>query len=120
MEANNLKVGKRGEKEAEVYIKEKGYSVLEKNYKNKYGEIDLVAQKDGELIFIEVRSKTENDFGMPEETVKEKKRKKLRQNATAYTTFKNYEGPYRIDLICLVFSKDESILRITHHKNICC
>ena len=118
MEANNLKVGKRGEKEAEVYIKEKGYSVLEKNYKNKYGEIDLVAQKNGELIFIEVRSKTENDFGTPEETVKEKKKKKLKQNALAYTTFKNYEGFYRIDLICIVFAKEGSLLRLTHYENI--
>ncbi len=118
MDTDNLKVGEKGEQLAENYLKKKGYSVLERNYKNKYGEIDLIAQKSNELVFIEVRSKTENDFGMPEETVKGKKKKKLKQNALAYTTFNNYDGFYRIDLVCVVFTKDGEIKRLTHHENI--
>ena len=118
MANNNLKVGEKGEQVAESYLKKKGYSVLERNYKNKYGEIDLIAKEGSELVFIEVRSKTENDFGMPEETVKGKKKKKLKQNALAYTTFNNYDGFYRIDLVCVVFTKNGEIKRLTHHKNI--
>ncbi len=115
----NLETGKKGEEEAKEYLKRKGYKVLKKNYKNKYGEIDIIVQKSDELVFVEVRSKTERDFGTPEETVKEKKKKKLKQNALAYTTFNNYEGFYRIDLICIVFSKKGSLLRITHYEDMC-
>jgi len=115
----NLETGKKGEEEAKEYLKRKGYKVLKKNYKNKYGEIDIIVQKSDELVFVEVRSKTESDFGTPEETVKEKKKKKLKQNALAYTTFNNYEGFYRIDLICIVFSKKGSLLRITHYEDMC-
>jgi putative endonuclease len=114
----NLEVGKRGEDLAEEYLKKEGYCVLAKNYKNKYGEIDIIINKGKELIFVEVRSKTEEKFGSPEETVKKKKKEKLEKNALAYTAFHNYNGAYRIDLICVVFSAKGNVLRITHHKNI--
>jgi putative endonuclease len=114
----DLEVGKRGERVAEKYLEKEGYCVLERNYKNKYSEIDLIVKKGKELVFVEVRSKTEENFGSPEETVKEKKKRKLRQNALAYTSFNNYDGPYRIDLVCVVFDKEENISRITHYKNI--
>jgi len=116
--AKNLAIGEEGEKEARKYLEEKGYKVLERNYKNKYGEIDIIVEKNDELVFVEVRSKIDNDFGIPEETVKTKKKEKLKRNALAYTTFKNYEGFYRIDLVCVVFSKGEDVLRITHYENI--
>ncbi len=114
----NLKTGERGEEVAKNYLEGEGYIIIEKNHKNRHGETDLIAKKGNELVFIEVRSKTETDFGMPEETVKGKKKKKLKQNALAYTTFNNYDGFYRIDLVCVVFTKDGEIKRLTHHENI--
>ncbi len=117
---NNLKTGKRGEEKAREYLEEEGYNIIERNHKNKYGEIDIIAKKNEKLVFVEVRSKIDNNFGTPEETVNAKKKKKLKQNALAYATFKNYEGFYRVDLVCIIFSKEGELLRLTHHKNICC
>lgn len=114
-----LKTGEKGEETAKNYLEKEGYIVIERNYKNKYGETDLIAQRGGEIFFIEVRSKVGNDFGDPEETVKAKKKEKLKKNALAYAAFNNYEGFYRIDLICVVFNVEGDILRITHYEDIC-
>jgi len=66
-----------GERFAREYLEEKGYKIIEQNYKTKYAEIDLVARKGKELVFVEVRTKKGEDFGTPEETINNKKMRKV-------------------------------------------
>lgn len=111
-------VGKIGEGLARKFLEEKGYKIIEQNYKTKYAEIDLVAQNKNELIFLEVRTKVGENFGSPEETINNKKKKKLFGNASAYATIKKWQGLYRIDAICIVLKPDHSINRLDHYENI--
>lgn len=81
----NLLTGAKGEKTAKNYVKKSlKYKVLATNYKNALGEIDIIAYNKGEIIFIEVKTKTTLDFGRPSEAVTSKKQHKIRSVATLY------------------------------------
>ncbi len=71
---NYAEVGRRGEELARALLKKRGYKVLETNVRGYYGEIDIVARKDNCHVFVEVRTRTGDDFGTPEESITERKR----------------------------------------------
>lgn len=111
-------VGKIGEDLAKKFLEEKGYKILEQNYKTKYAEIDLVVEKNKELVFVEVRTKIGENFGTPEDTINKNKLRKVLWNAKNYIGFKNWKGPCRIDAICIVLNSNFSTQRLTHYENI--
>ena len=80
----NKITGKCGEDFAAHYLKLHGYKILERNYKNKIGEIDIIATKENYLIFIEVKYRSTLQFGYPREAVTLKKQQKIRNVATFY------------------------------------
>jgi len=117
-------VGKIGEDLARKFLEEKGYKIIEQNYKTKYSEIDLVAEKQQgflgkkELVFVEVRTKIGENFGTPEDTLNNQKLRKVKFNALSYTGFKKWQGPIKIDAICIVLNPDFSVQRLNHYENI--
>ena len=122
--AEHNKVGQIGEKLARDYLEKNGFKILEQNYRTKYAEIDLVAEKPMKffgkktLVFVEVRTKVGENFGSPEDTINKAKLWKVLQNAKSYAGFKKWDGPQRIDAVCIVLKPDFSVLRLTHHENI--
>ena len=111
-------VGKIGEEMAREFLENKGYKIIEQNYKTKYAEIDLVASKKNVLVFVEVRTKIGENFGAPEDTINKNKLRKILQNAKAYSAIKKWDGPCRIDAICIVLKPDRTIERLNHYENI--
>ncbi|MEI7424895.1 MAG: YraN family protein [Candidatus Staskawiczbacteria bacterium] len=117
-------IGKIGENLAREYLEKNGYKILEQNYKTKYAEIDLIAEKSAGflkqsiLVFVEVRTKVGENFGSPEDTINRAKLWKVLQNAKSYAAFKRWQGPERIEAICIVLKPDFSVLRLNHHENI--
>ena len=99
-------------------LEKKGYQILARNYRTKYAEIDLIAKQGGALVFVEVRTKKGELFGSPEETLNQRKLKKLWRNALAYVKVKRWSGPYRIDAVCIVLNPDNTLKRLDHHENI--
>jgi len=94
--------GKRGEQVACKALEKKGYRILEKNYRCHHGEIDLVARHRNYIVFIEVRSKTGDAFGTPEESITSAKKKKL--IATALDYLDKHRGlpeNWRIDFVAV-------------------
>ena len=77
-------LGKVGEKTAAEYLKKKGYKILERNYKNPFGEVDIVAKDNEYTVFIEVKTRTDDAFGAPAESVDYRKRLKYARIAEAY------------------------------------
>ncbi len=114
----NLTIGRRGEEIARKYLKDKGYKIIEQNYKTKYGEIDLVAKQKNELVLVEVRTKIGKNFGAPEDTINNKKKRKLRNNALAYARTAKWPGHVRVDAICIILKKDYLVERLNHYENI--
>ncbi len=85
-------------------MRKQGYSILDKNYRTRFGEIDLVAEKDGAVVFIEVKTRRNPRFGRPEESVNWPKQKKLAHLAEAYLQAKGLEErPARFDILSVIW-----------------
>ncbi len=76
--------GKEGEKAAVKKLKKLGYRILETNYRASFGEIDIVAEHDAMVVFVEVKSRTTTDFGLPAAAVTVAKQKKLVRLAKSF------------------------------------
>ncbi len=111
-------VGKIGEDLAKKFLEGKGYKILEQNYRTRFAEIDLVAEKSGKLVFVEVRTKIGENFGTPEDTINKAKLRKVLWNAKNYIGFKNWQGSCRVDAVCIVLNQNFSVARLTHYENI--
>jgi putative endonuclease len=101
-----LSLGDRGEIAVCGLLKENGYEILEKNYKCKIGEIDVVARRDGRLAFIEVKTRTDSRFGMPQEAVDRKKQEKIFKLAQWYMKEKGLEKtPVAFDVVAVLWKE---------------
>lgn len=81
---DHLTFGKRGEILAQNYLKKKGYKIIATNYKNKIGEIDIIAKDGSTLVFVEVKTRISRAFGDPLEAINYTKQQKIRNVATYY------------------------------------
>jgi putative endonuclease len=80
--------GKSGEEQAVSYLRKEGYKIIERNYRTKLGEIDIIAEHKGCVCFVEVRSRNNAAFGLPEETILRKKQLQISKEALAYISWK--------------------------------
>ena len=115
---DNLKTGQLGESLAKEFLKKKGYKIIDANYRTKLSEIDLITQFKDIMVFIEVRTRTGDKFGMPEQSLIRKKINKVIKNAQMYMKYKGYTGRYRIDAVCVVLDNNKKLLRLNHYENI--
>ncbi|MCQ2555795.1 MAG: YraN family protein [Clostridia bacterium] len=111
MQSNTF--GKRGEIIAANYLKRKGYKILERNYKNPIGEIDLIAKDKDYLVFVEVKTRISRGFGDPLEAINEQKQFKIRNVATLYLRqHKLMDLNCRFDAIAVLGDGDDGINHI--------
>ena len=110
MENKRQIFGRQGEQDAAERAIRRGYSILERNYRTPYGEIDLILRSpENEIFFAEVKARTSTYFGYPESAVTEKKKSHIIRSAYYYLqqTFPdNDEIPWHIDIIALVYKSD--------------
>lgn len=81
---NRIELGKWGEKKASVFLTKQGYFIVDRNFRCRFGEIDIVAIKDDFLCFAEVKTRTSVDFGLPCEAVNSRKRRHMKSVAQYY------------------------------------
>lgn len=111
-------IGKKGEDIAVEYLKKKGYKILERNFRKGYGEIDIICTKSNVLVFVEVKTRTSDQFGTPLEAITSWKLKPLINTARYYSVL-HPELPQelRIDAISVVLNAFGQPT-IEHVKNI--
>lgn len=112
----NRQTGYLGEDFAAETLKNKGYKILERNFSNKFGEIDIIARDGDILVFVEVKAKKGTDFGLPEEMVNAGKLRKIRRMADVYLNGKTL--PCRIDVVAIVLSQTDGLLQLNHYENV--
>lgn len=96
----NMQFGDIGEKIAQNYLKDCCYKILKTNYKNKIGEIDIIANDDDFLVFVEVKYRKNNFFGLPREAVNSEKQRKIRMVAMSYINkYKLFDKQCRFDVL---------------------
>ena len=103
MEDTKRARGIRGEDLAVTYLKKKGYKVIERNYRCQWGEIDLIARDGKTLIFVEIKSRSSSDFGLPQDAVDRFKQEKLIHAAKAYMAEHHLQEtiPARFDVVAV-------------------
>ncbi len=107
--AKHLDVGKKGEDLAAAYLLEKGFKLLERNWRYSRAEVDLIALDEGILVFVEVKTRSYTAFGRPEEFVTERKEQFLAAAASAYMEAIDHDGEIRFDVIGVVLSEPVDI-----------
>lgn len=97
----HIQKGIAGEARACAYLKEKGYQIIEQNYRSGRGEIDIIATNNTCLYFIEVKYRKNNKFGFPEEFVTDKKLSMIHKTAQAYVLQKDWRERIQFDIISI-------------------
>ncbi len=111
-------LGQRGEQVAAQYLLDHGYAVRTRNWRCAVGEIDLVTEKDGVLIFVEVRTRRGDRLGTPEESITPAKRVKLIAAAQTYLDEHNQTGQdWRIDVVAIEIGSHGEVKRCTLIEN---
>lgn len=121
MKKLNRQTGKLAEDLAADALREKGYTIIERNFSNRFGEIDIIAKDKDVLVFVEVKAKIGTEFGNPEEMINKKKLSKIRHMADVYLCRGEAclaRSLCRIDVIAIVLNPDNSLLRLSHYENV--
>jgi putative endonuclease len=106
--ATHNDLGRRGESIAKAHLETNGYEILDENWTFGKAEIDLIAYKDQTIIFTEVKTRTGNGFGEPEDFVNERKKKLMADAADEYIYLMNHQGEVRFDIVAILFTSQNT------------
>ena len=106
--AVHLDLGRRGESLAKTFLESLGYEILDENWTHGKAEVDLIAYKDRMIIFTEVKTRTGNGFGEPEDFVDMRKQRLIAEAADEYIYLMDHQGEVRFDIISVLFDRSEN------------
>ena len=107
-----------GEKLAGDFLQKRGYHIRQTNYRCPEGEMDIIAEHEGTLVFVEVRTRQSLEFGSPEESITPAKMEKLRAITAYYLqTHDNLPSYWRIDVVAVELGRDNKASRIDIIEN---
>ena len=112
------KTGQKGEDLAVEFLRQKGYKILEKNFRCVFGEIDIIAQEKKTFCFVEVKTRHSQVFGSPAEAVSCQKQEKIVKTALFYMNKKKLDNKdMRFDVISVLLGEKEKVLSVEIIKN---
>ncbi len=109
--ATHNELGTRGESWAEEFLSNKGYAILEKNYRFHFGEVDLIAKHEDLIVFVEVKTRGVGPLQNPLDTVNAKKRAKLIEVANHYLEENEIDAESRFDIILIETENNKKSIR---------
>ena len=104
-----IETGRKAEELAAVFLQAKGLTIIEKNFRAKVGEIDIVAKDKDEIIFVEVRARASREFGGAAASVGGAKRRKLIRAASLWLQVRGWDGACRFDVVAVDAGKLEHL-----------
>ncbi len=111
---DKIKTGNKGENIAANFLMENGYEIIERNYRYRHSEIDIIAKKNNFLIFAEVKTRSSTYFGQPETFVSKGQMTKIFQAAEEYMRTIDWQGPIRFDIISILQNTETTV---THFED---
>ena len=118
MKKYNKAIGNYGETLSRDFLINNGYNILDMNYRNRYGEIDIICRKNNLIIFCEVKSRCTNSFGNPMESVTYHKQKQIIKLSQIYLLYKRYYNyNVRYDIIEVIFNNKNASFKVNHIKD---
>ena len=122
MKQENYNKGKIGETIAREYLEAKGFNIIDQNYHNDLGEIDLIATEGNFIVFVEVKMKIGDKFGIPEDMISKGKLWKIKRVAEIWLMqnekFKRQFPQQRIDAVCMIFDEDIKMISLNYYDNV--
>lgn len=120
MPTNKRKLGDFGEWQARCYLERRGYTIVDRNFQTRQGEIDIVARDPfSQLVFFEVKTRASSIFGLPEESIDGFKQRKLLRTAEDYVYRQNIQDDnWRVDVISVMLNFKTRRAKISHFKAI--
>jgi putative endonuclease len=110
---DNLYFGKAGEDKAAAFLAANGYKILKRNYKTRLGEIDIIARDRETICFVEVKSRTTERFGLPQEAISKLKQRQIAKVALMFLKENDLLDSFtRFDAVCLLCSQDKPKLEL--------
>ena len=116
MKNQNKITGNRGEELASKYLEKKGFLIVERNFRTRFGEIDIVCRDGQTLVFVEVKTKIGHDFGEPEEMVNKSKIGKVKRMGEVYLQDNKLDVACRVDVVAIVMESGGEVERIEHYQ----
>ena len=113
--AQHNQLGKKGEKLAVDFLLDKGYDIVERNYRFDKAEVDIIAKKNQTLAIIEVKTRSTSDFGDPQNFLKPKQIQRIVKAVDEYVLVNNLDVEIRFDIIAIV--KENKGFSIEHLEN---
>lgn len=111
-------LGQQGEALASDFLARRGYRVVARNHRTRFGELDLVVQDGPEMVFVEVKTRIGGDQTAPEESVSPAKARRLARLAEAYLMDHGREEMmWRIDVVAVLLDREGRLRRIDHLRN---
>lgn len=116
---DNTKVGNKGEDLACKYLQNRGYTILERNFRIRGGEIDIIAKDRDQIVFVEVKARYSHEYGLPRESITYFKLKALQKSALFYLQKKGWlDKSYRFDFVGIDFASSKENPEIELIQNI--
>jgi len=113
------KIGNFGEKIAADYLQELGYKLLDQQYTTRYGELDLVMFESGSVVFVEVKTRTTDTFGLPETSITQKKLERIQNAGLLWLqTHPEVNDVWRIDVISVILDHHNTVKDVQHFINV--
>ncbi len=110
-------LGNWGEEVACWYLQKKGYKIRHRHYTCRFGEIDIIAEDRGMVVFVEVKTRIGDAFGVPEQSVSQRKLGNLRKAIFSYLSRNPIEN-YRIDILAIIYRSSGRKVTIRHHCSV--
>ncbi len=113
MSRRGIEFGRVCEDKAVLFLKKEGYRILEQNYENQYGEIDIIARDGDCLVFVEVKSRTSPIFGPPYLKITKKKKSNIVKSALAYSIrHASLDSECRVDIVSICLDKEDNQIEL--------
>jgi putative endonuclease len=112
----NKTTGNRGESLACEFLQQKGYKILQRNYRSKWGEVDIIAKTNQTVVLVEVKTKTSNVYGEPWEMVNSWKIEQVKKMGEAWCREYGWEGRVRMGVVGVYLDQEEP--RIEHWESV--
>ena len=113
MQNKHQKFGEKSENLAAWYLKQNGYKIIEQNYRNRMGEIDIIAREKKTIVFVEVKSRKSIRYGSPKLAVTLKKQRKISMVALYYLkSTQQIDSKARFDVVAITSNRDEPQIEI--------
>ena len=107
MSTGNISLGKKGEDEAARFLASLGYRLLERNYRCRFGEVDLIAKDGQSIVFVEVKTRANENYGTPKHSVDDRKQRRISLASQDYMVKKGLtESAARFDVVSITEDKN--------------